>query len=114
MHRALDQVLHTFNHIIVDGNRFKPYKNYYHTCLVKGDARFLSIAAASIIAKSARDEYMEKIHDEFPEYDWKTNKGYPTEKHRDAIRAFGVSPHHRTSFTLLPVIQPTLFDQEGQ
>ena len=110
MHRALDQIRHDFNHIIVDGNRFKPYKNYNYTCLVKGDAKFLSIAAASIIAKSARDEYMEKIHDEFPEYGWKINKGYPTKKHREAIRISGVSPYHRKSFTLLPVIQPTLFD----
>lgn len=113
MHRALDQVHYDFEHIIIDGNRFKPYKNRHHCCLIKGDGKYLSIAAASILAKSARDEYMEMLHAEFPEYNWKTNKGYPTENHRNAIRSYGASPYHRKSFTLLPAVQPTLFDPAG-
>lgn len=102
MHRAIDQLGILPNHIIVDGNRFKPYHSIPHTCVVKGDAKFLNIAAASILAKTYRDEYMEKIHEEYPRYNWSKNKGYPTTEHRLAISETGPSEHHRMSFKLLP------------
>lgn len=88
--------------VIVDGNRFKPIKGIPHQCIVKGDAKYLSIAAASILAKTARDEYMQQLHEEFPMYHWNRNKGYPTKAHREAIRKYGPSPYHRKSFKLLP------------
>lgn len=88
--------------IIVDGNRFKPYKEIPYECIIKGDAKYLSIAAASIIAKTKRDEYMNLIHEEFPMYNWKQNKGYPTKEHRKAILEFGPCKYHRMSFRLLP------------
>lgn len=102
MQKALDGLKTQPNHIIVDGNRFKPYKKIPHQCIVKGDAKFRNIAAASILAKTYRDEYMEKLHLEFPDYNWKQNKGYPTVEHRDGIRKFGTTVHHRKSFRLLP------------
>ncbi|AWA28729.1 ribonuclease HII [Flavobacterium magnum] len=89
-------------YIIVDGNRFKPLSNIPHSCIVKGDSKYLSIAAASVLAKTYRDEYMETLHQEFPMYNWKQNKGYPTAEHRQAIAAFGPTKHHRMSFRLLP------------
>lgn len=89
-------------YIIVDGNRFKPYKEIPYECIIKGDAKFLSIAAASIIAKTKRDEYMNLIHEEFPMYNWKQNKGYPTKEHRKAILEYGPCKYHRMSFRLLP------------
>ncbi|HEX8562541.1 MAG TPA: ribonuclease HII [Flavobacterium sp.] len=89
-------------HIIVDGNRFKAIPNIPHTCIIKGDSKFMSIAAASILAKTYRDEYMCRIHEEFPMYNWKQNKGYPTPEHRDAIREFGTTKYHRMTFRLLP------------
>jgi ribonuclease HII len=89
-------------YIIVDGNRFKPVLDIPHSCIVKGDAKFLSIAAASVLAKTYRDEYMNRIHEEFPMYNWKQNKGYPTQEHREAIRKYGVTKYHRMSFRLLP------------
>ena len=89
-------------YIIVDGNRFKPVLDIPHSCIVKGDAKFMSIAAASVLAKTYRDEYMNKIHEEFPMYNWKQNKGYPTLEHREAIRKYGVTKYHRMSFRLLP------------
>ena len=89
-------------YIIVDGNRFKPVLDIPHSCIVKGDAKFMSIAAASVLAKTYRDEYMNKIHEEFPMYNWKQNKGYPTKEHREAIRKYGVTKYHRMSFRLLP------------
>lgn len=92
----------TPEHLIVDGNRFKPIKDIPHTCIVKGDSKYLSIAAASVLAKTYRDEYMDKIHEEFPMYNWKKNKGYPTEEHREAIKKYGVTKYHRMSFRLLP------------
>ncbi|WP_309642599.1 ribonuclease HII [Flavobacterium sp.] len=92
----------TPHYIIVDGNRFKPIANIPHTCIVKGDSKYLSIAAASILAKTYRDEYMDKIHEEFPMYNWKQNKGYPTLEHREAIRKYGPTKYHRMSFRLLP------------
>ncbi len=88
--------------LIVDGNRFKAIKNIPHTCIVKGDSKFLSIAAASVLAKTHRDEFMQKLHLENPLYDWHNNKGYPTLKHRDAIKKYGSTPFHRQSFRLLP------------
>ena len=90
------------NYIIVDGNRFKPVENIPHSCIIKGDSKYLSIAAASILAKTYRDDYMNKIHEEFPMYNWKKNKGYPTKEHREAIRKHGTTKYHRMSFRLLP------------
>ena len=109
MHRALDQLQVRPEAIIVDGNRFKPYRPIVddspviipHTTIVKGDGKYLSIAAASILAKTYRDDYMDRLAEEFPQYDWLSNKGYPTKKHRDAIRQYGLTPYHRKSFNLL-------------
>ena len=102
MHRALDALKVRPEAVIVDGNRFKPYNDVPHTTIVKGDGKYLSIAAASILAKTYRDDYMKAIAEEFPQYDWRSNKGYPTKKHRAAIKEYGISPYHRKSFTLLP------------
>ncbi len=102
MHRALEKLNKTPNHIIVDGNRFKPFNDIPYECIIKGDGKYMSIAAASILAKTSRDAYMEKIHEEFPMYNWKQNKGYPTREHREAIKEFGATPYHRKSFKLLP------------
>lgn len=101
MHRALDQLKVRPQAIIVDGNRFKAYHDIPHATIVKGDGKYLSIAAASILAKTYRDDYMRRLAEEYPQYDWRGNKGYPTKKHRDAIREFGVTPYHRKSFNLL-------------
>ena len=103
MHRALDALKVQPEAIIVDGNRFKPYNDVPYTTIVKGDGKYLSIAAASILAKTYRDDYMKTIAEEYPQYDWKSNKGYPTNKHRVAIKKYGISPYHRKSFTLLPL-----------
>lgn len=92
----------TPEHIIVDGNRFKPLDQIPYTTIVKGDSKYLSIAAASVLAKTYRDEYMDKIHEEFPMYNWKKNKGYPTAEHREAIKKYGTTKYHRMSFRLLP------------
>jgi len=100
MHKALEQLTSAPQHIIVDGNRFKPFEKIPYTCFVKGDGRFMSIAAASVLAKTCRDDYMLKIHADFPEYGWNRNKGYPTEKHREAISRFGITEHHRKTFRL--------------
>lgn len=89
-------------HIIVDGNRFKPLKNIPYTTIIKGDSKFMSIAAASVLAKTYRDAYMDKIHEEYPMYNWKQNKGYPTKEHREAIRKYGTTKYHRMTFKLLP------------
>lgn len=102
MHRALDQLNTPPSHILVDGNRFTPYKETPHTCVVKGDATYRNIAAASILAKTHRDAYMMEMHLKFPEYRWDSNKGYPTRAHRQAIASHGSSPLHRSSFRLLP------------
>ena len=113
MHRALDQLKVRPEAIIVDGNRFKPYYDVNcqlstvnsqpipHTTIVKGDGKYLSIAAASILAKTYRDDYMNELAKEYPQYDWLSNKGYPTKKHRDAIRQYGITPYHRKSYNLL-------------
>ena len=102
MHKAIEKLTVCPEHIIVDGNKFNHYKNIPHTTIVKGDAKFMSIAAASVLAKTYRDEFMQKLDKEFPAYFWKKNKGYPTKQHRNAIREFGVTSYHRKSFRLLP------------
>lgn len=101
MHRAINQLPIIPEHIIVDGNRFKPYNSVNHTCIVKGDSKFMSIAAASILAKTYRDDYMKRMDLHFPVYDWKSNKGYPTRNHRLAIENYGITPLHRKSFRLI-------------
>ena len=101
MHRALDQLKVRPEAIIVDGNRFKPYHDLPHTTIVKGDGKYMAIAAASILAKTYRDDYMDALAEEYPQYDWKSNKGYPTKKHRAAIKEFGTTPYHRMSYNLL-------------
>lgn len=101
MHRALDQLQVRPEAIIVDGNRFKPYRNLPHTTIVKGDGKYLSIAAASILAKTYRDDEMVRLAQEYPDYDWQHNMGYPTRKHREAIRQHGITPYHRRTFNLL-------------
>ena len=107
MHRALDQLQVRPEAIIIEGKRFKPYKDPVdgkplpHTTIVKGDGKYLSIAAASILAKTYRDDYMNDLAKEYPQYDWLSNKGYPTKKHRDAIRQYGITPYHRKSYNLL-------------
>ena len=101
MHRALDQLSVRPQAVIVDGNRFKPYQTLPYTTIVKGDGKYLSIAAASILAKTYRDDYMNRLAAEYPQYDWLSNKGYPTKKHREAIREYGITPYHRRSYNLL-------------
>jgi len=101
MHRALDQLKVRPEAVIVDGNRFKPYQDLPSTTIVKGDGKFLSIAAASILAKTYRDDYMLSLAEEYPQYDWQSNMGYPTKKHRQAIREHGITPYHRKSYNLL-------------
>ena len=110
MHRALDQLKLRPQNIIVDGNRWKPYKDVPATTIVKGDGKYLSIAAASILAKTYRDDFMLRIHEEFPQYHWDKNKGYPAKVHREAIRQFGTTPYHRMSFNLLGNTQQLEFD----
>ncbi|MDO1512126.1 ribonuclease HII [Maribacter confluentis] len=101
MHKAIDQLTPQPSYIIVDGNRFKPYKKIAHSCIVKGDSKYTTIAAASVLAKTARDAYMLKLHEEYPMYNWKKNKGYPTKEHRAAIKKYGPTKYHRMSFKLL-------------
>jgi ribonuclease HII len=101
MHKAIDNLNIKPAHLIIDGNRFIPYPNLTHTCIVKGDAKFQSIAAASILAKTHRDELMLKYHEAYPNYAWNENKGYPTIKHRTAIEKYGITPYHRKTFRLL-------------
>ena len=102
MHRAVDQLKIRPQHLLIDGNRFKKYQDLPHTTVVKGDGKYLSIAAASILAKTYRDDYMDSLDREYPAYHWKENKGYPTKAHREAIRECGITPYHRKTFTLLP------------
>lgn len=102
MHRAIDKINGKYELLLIDGNRFNKYKNTEHKCIIKGDAKYLSIAAASVLAKTARDKIMKELSEEFPEYSWETNQGYPTKKHRKAIKEFGANIHHRKSFRLLP------------
>jgi ribonuclease HII len=102
MHRAVDKLRNTPNLLLIDGNRFNKYKETEHVCIIKGDGKYLPIAAASILAKTYRDDIMKGYHEEFPHYDWNKNKGYPTKAHRQAIRDFGSTDYHRKSFGLLP------------
>ena len=112
MHKAIDQLETRPERLLIDGNRFRPYKELDHHCIIKGDGKFRSIAAASVLAKTHRDEYMQKIHLEFPQYDWAKNAGYPTKKHRQAIAETGSCKYHRKSFKLLPEeLQMPLFDK---
>ena len=122
MHRALDQLSVRPQAVIVDGNRFKPYcppvsegrgAALPHTCIVKGDGKYLAIAAASILAKTYRDDYMNRLAEEYPQYDWMSNKGYPTRRHREAIRQHGITPYHRRSYNLLGTGELDLFADSG-
>lgn len=110
MHIAVDKLNVIPEILLIDGNRFKIYKNIPHKCIIKGDATYMSIAAASILAKTYRDEYIEQLHLKYPYYDWNKNKAYPTKKHREAIEKFGVSEYHRMSYRLLPIKENSLFD----
>lgn len=102
MHKSIDQLSPVPEFIIVDGNKFKPYKNIPFETIIKGDGKYMSIAAASVLAKTYRDDYMNKIHEEYPMYNWKQNKGYPTKEHREAIKKYGITKYHRKTFRLLP------------
>lgn len=108
MHRAIEQLKITPQHLLIDGNRFKKHPSIPHTCIVKGDSKFLSIAAASILAKTYRDDYMMQLSLQYPQYDWEHNKGYPTPKHRKAIKEYGVTPYHRLSYNLMGDAQLSL------
>lgn len=110
MHLALDQLAMRPEFLLIDGNRFHAYQELPHQCIIKGDGQYLSIAAASILAKTYRDNFMQKLSIQFPGYGWETNVGYPTEQHRDGIRQLGITPYHRKSFTLLPS-QLELFEE---
>jgi len=111
MHQSLEKLDSEPQFIVIDGNRFKPFKNIPYQCIVKGDGKYLNIAAASILAKTYRDEYMLSLHTQYPYYQWDKNKAYPTKIHRQAIMRYGTTPHHRMSFKLLPSpLQPTLFE----
>ncbi len=109
MHRALDQLSLRPEHILVDGNRFVSYASIPHQCIIQGDGKFMAIAAASVLAKTHRDAEMHRLQHDFPQYHWHSNKGYPTEQHRQAIREHGISPYHRRSFQLLPVEEQLTF-----
>lgn len=111
MHRAVEQLKVQPGYLIIDGNRFMPYKKLPYSTIVKGDGKYLSIAAASILAKTYRDDYMNRLHEEYPYYDWKKNKGYPTKKHREGIKQHGHSPYHRITFNLLGDGQMELFPE---
>ena len=102
MHRAIDKINEKIELLLIDGNRFNPYKKVEHKCIIKGDAKYTSIAAASVLAKTARDNIMKNLSEEYPQYDWENNQGYPTKKHREAIQKFGANKYHRKSFQLLP------------
>ena len=101
MHKALAKLTVRPEHILVDGNRFRPFEDIPHTLVVKGDGKYMSIAAASVLAKTYRDEYMQKLHERIPVYDWARNKGYPTKSHREAIKKYGITEYHRKSFNLV-------------
>ena len=100
MHRAVEQLSTTPEFLLIDGNRFKPYPHIPHACVIKGDGKYLSIAAASVLAKTYRDDYMMSLHQQYPQYGWDGNNGYPTQQHRDAISKYGTTPYHRLSFRL--------------
>lgn len=108
MHRAVDGLSIKPEHLLIDGNKFRPYPGIPHTTIIKGDGKYMSIAAASILAKTHRDELMVQLAEQYPNYNWKNNKGYPTKDHREALLRIGLSPHHRRTYG--PCIQPSLFD----
>jgi ribonuclease HII len=110
MHRAIEKLTLKPSLLLIDGNRFNPYADITHECIIKGDGKYLSIAAASILAKTYRDDLMQQLATQFPGYSWETNVGYPTEAHRDGIKQLGITPYHRKSFTLLPE-QLELFEE---
>ena len=110
MHRAVQSLRQMPEWLLIDGNRFNPYSGIGHTCVIKGDGKYAAIAAASILAKTHRDAYMRDLHEQFPDYGWDHNMGYPTKHHRSAIERLGATPHHRNSFKLLPESQLELFD----
>lgn len=112
MHRALDRLKVRPEALLIDGNRFKAYRDLPHSTIIKGDGKYMSIAAASILAKTYRDDYMKQIHSEYPQYGWNANKGYPARAHRQAILHYGTTPYHRLSFNLIGNRQLELFDQE--
>jgi ribonuclease HII len=112
MHKAIEKLSVRPSLLLIDGNRFKPYTDISHECIIKGDGKYLSIAAASILAKTYRDDLMHNLASQFPGYSWETNVGYPTEAHREGIKQLGITPYHRRSFTLLPE-QLELFDDDG-
>jgi ribonuclease HII len=113
MHLALDRLKTRPQLLLIDGNRFIPYKKLPHHCIIKGDGKYTAIAAASILAKTHRDAYMQQLHAEFPQYDWENNKGYGTAKHRAAIEKFGLCKYHRKSFSILPVQQELFNGKRG-
>lgn len=113
MHRAVKKLKVEPEFLLIDGNRFIPYPGIKHACIIKGDAEYMSIAAASILAKTYRDEVMAKLHKQFPEYGWNHNQGYPTAGHREMIRKFGYTPHHRLTFKLLPNQEEIPFPAEN-
>ena len=108
MHRAIDGLSMKPEHLLIDGNKFRPYPGIPHTTIVKGDGKYMAIAAASVLAKTHRDELMLQLAEQYPDYNWKNNKGYPTKDHREALLRVGISPHHRRTY--VPCIQPSLFD----
>jgi ribonuclease HII len=110
MHKAVEKLNQRPELLLIDGNRFKPFPKIPHVCIIKGDGKYLNIAAASVLAKTYRDQYMEELHLKFPVYNWKQNKGYPTLEHRKSIFEFGANSHHRQTFTLLSEDQLSLFD----
>lgn len=110
MHRAIEKLTLKPSLLLIDGNRFNPYADITHECIIKGDGKYLSIAAASVLAKTYRDDLMQQLATQFPGYSWETNVGYPTEAHRDGIKQLGITPYHRKSFTLLPE-QLELFEE---
>jgi ribonuclease HII len=114
MHRALDQLQKVPESLLIDGNRFKRYKHIPHHCIIEGDGKYMSIAAASILAKTYRDDYMISLHEAFPQYEWKQNKAYATLIHREAIVAHGITEHHRKSFTLFPDQLALEFEAEAE
>lgn len=113
MHRAIENLEETAQHLAIDGNKFYPFKEIPHTCIIKGDAKYAHIAAASILAKTHRDTYMKQAHDQYPTYDWINNKGYPTKKHREAIAKYGITPLHRRTFNLLGTQKTISFDNNN-
>jgi ribonuclease HII len=112
MHRAIAQLSVAPTRLLIDGNRFKPFPKMPHHCVVKGDSKFASIAAASVLAKTERDDLMKKLHMEYPVYQWVENKGYPTTAHRNAIQQYGSTEHHRKSFRLLPDLEPHILQKQ--